>query len=324
MGIFTPRLVYNPFEYQYAYDIWMKQQQMHWLHTEISMASDISDWKTKLTDAERGVIGGVLKGFTVAELVIGNNYWSEIIQRKIKKPEIQMAACTIASMETIHAAAYAQLEISLGIENFDAFLYEPTAKAKVDRLIDIKGNNRNDLLRSIAIFSAFNEGVNLFSAFSILMSFSRRDLLKGVGEIVAFSVRDESMHSEFGCWLFRQIIEEHPEMKTEELRTDIYEAARLTVELEDNFTDHCFSFGNIEGINKEDIKQYIRHRANTKLGDLGYGINWKNIDKEAVSRITSWFDVMTAGDSKQDFFSGRETRYSKGRNFDEIWTGEWK
>jgi len=324
LGIFDPRLTYNPFEYQFAYDVWMKQQQMHWLHTEISMASDISDWKTKLTEAEKGVIGGVLKGFTIAELVIGNNFWSEIVQKRIKKPEIQMAACTIASMETVHCAAYAQLNTSLGIEDFDAFLHEPSAKAKIDRLMETKGNNRKELVRSIAIFSAFNEGVSLFSAFAILMSFSRRDLLKGVGEIVAYSVRDESMHSDFGCWLFRQIMEEYPEMRTEDLKEDIYESARLTVELEDKFTDHCFSFGDIQGIDSNDIKQYIRHRTNTKLGDLGYGSNWKNVDKESVVKITSWFDVMTAGDTRQDFFSGRETGYNKGRDFDEMWKGNWK
>ncbi len=322
MGLLDKRLTYAPFEYQKAFDVWQTQQQMHWLHSEVSMAADIDDWKSKLTEAEKAVIGGVLKGFVNAEILI-EDYWTQVVANRIKKPEVQMAASTIAAMESIHAVAYAYLNESLGLMDFDAFLHEPAAKAKIERLMEVKSKTKTDLARSLAIFSAFNEGVNLFSAFAILMSFSRRNLLKGVGQIVAFSSRDESLHSEFGCYLFRQLVEEYPEIWTDELKKDIYDAARLTVQLEDDFIDQCFKVGKIEGIDASDLKQYIRHRANTKLGDLGLKSNWKNVDKQAVERITSWYDAMVSGVEKADFFAGRVTTYMKGRNFDEMWRGDW-
>jgi ribonucleoside-diphosphate reductase beta chain len=318
MALLDPRTCYAPFEYDQAYKYWELQQQSHWLHTEIAMASDINDWKLNLTDAEKQVVGHILKGFTQSEVFI-QEYWGNMVSRWIKKPEIQMMAASFASMESIHAVAYAYLNQSLGLEDFDAFLHEPTAKAKIDRLIETKGKSKEEIARSLAIFSAFNEGVNLFSSFAILLNFSRFNKMKGLGQIIAFSIKDESLHSSGGCWLFRTLIQEYPEIWTDKLKKDVYEAARLTVELEDNFIAKAFSFGSVEGITEGDLKNFIRFRTNTKLEDLGLKKNWKNIDKEALERM-SWFDILSSGASMQDFFAGRSTDYSKGSiDFSKVW-----
>lgn len=310
MSIFTPRVVYAPFEYDQAYMFWEQQQQSHWLHLEISMAGDVHDWKTVLSEAEKTVIGNTLKGFVQAEIFIGD-YWTTKVQRWFKKPEIQMMAATFGSFENIHTAAYAYLNQTLGIEDFEAFMHEPAAKAKIDRLMAVKGKSHAEIAKSLAIFSAFNEGVNLFSSFAILLNFSRFNKMKGVGQIIAYSAVDESLHSDGGCWLFRTIIEENPEMFTDEFKADIYEAARQTVALEDSFIDMVFAMGPIEGIAPEDLKAFIRHRCNTKLQDLGLKSNWKNISKESLERM-EWFDAILNGTAMQDFFAGRVTTYSKG------------
>jgi ribonucleoside-diphosphate reductase beta chain len=318
MGLLTPRATYAPFEYDKAYQYWELQQQSHWLHTEVALASDINDWKLNLTDTEKNVIGNILKGFTQSEVFI-QEYWGSFVSKKFKKPEIQMMAATFASFESIHAVAYAYLNQSLGLEDFSAFLHEPTAKAKIDRLITTKGKSKEEIAKSLAIFSAFNEGVNLFSSFAVLLNFSRFNKMKGLGQIIAFSIKDESLHSEAGCWLFRTLISENPEIWTDDLKKSIYDAARLTVELEDAFIDKAFELGPIEGLTPQDLKAFIRHRTNTKLTDLGLKINWKNIDKEALDRL-SWFDVLSAGVSMQDFFSGRVSDYQKGGvDFSGIW-----
>jgi ribonucleoside-diphosphate reductase beta chain len=318
MSILTPRPTYAPFEYQEAYRFWELQQQSHWIHSEIAMAGDINDWKLNLSDAEKRVIGHILKGFTQSEVFIGE-YWGNFISKSIKKPEIQMMAAAFSSMESIHAVAYAYLNQSLGLEDFSAFLSEPTAKAKIDRLINTRGKAKSDLARSIAVFSAFNEGVNLFSSFAILLNFSRFNKMKGLGQIIAFSIKDESLHSEAGCWLFRTLVSEFPDIWTDELKREIYDAARVTVELEDAFIDKAFELGEIEGLTAKDMKAFIRHRANTKLGDLGLKANWKNIDKDALQRM-QWFDILSAGVSHSDFFASRVDSYSKGTlDFSKIW-----
>lgn len=310
MALLTPRASYSPFEYDQAYKYWELQQQSHWLHYEISMASDINDWKLNLSSSEKNVIGHILKGFTQSEVFI-QEYWGQMVGKWFKKPEIQMMAAAFSSMESIHAVAYAYLNQSLGLEDFDAFLHEPSAKAKIDRLIETKGKTKEEIARSLAIFSAFNEGVNLFSSFATLLNFSRFNKMKGLGQIIAFSIKDESLHSEAGCWLFKQLIKEYPEIWNDDLKKQIYEAARITVDLEDAFITKAFQTGQIEGITDHDLKNFIRFRTNTKLEDLGLKKNWKNIDKDSLERM-SWFDVLSSGTAHSDFFASRVDSYAKG------------
>lgn len=310
------RMIYSPFEYPQAYEFWEQQQQAHWLHTEINMSEDITDWKSNLTETEKHVIGNVLKGFTQSEIFI-EDYWSNKVANWFKKPEIQMMANTFASFETIHAASYSYLEESLGIQDYEAFLYEPTAKAKIDRLMSIQSKEIEEIAHSLAVFSAFNEGVNLFSSFAILLSFSLHNRLKGVGQIIAFSVRDESLHSNAGCWLFNTFVKEYDLYKKQEFKDVIYEAGRLTVELEHNFIDKCFEKGPIENVTPEQLKEFIKYRTNLKLKQLNLKQLFK-INKELIEQFT-WFDVLTSGVEHADFFALRPSEYNKTkRNWKKI------
>ena len=318
MGLLTARPYYKPFEYEQAYDYWLKQQQAFWTHLEIGMSGDINDWKTKLSEKEKELIGTVLKGFTQSELFI-EDYWGNKVANWFKKPEIQMMANAFASFESIHAVSYAYLNDSLGLDDYKAFMHDEAIKNKIDRLINTRGKSKEDIAKSLAIFSAFNEGVNLFSSFAILMSFQRRNLLKGMGQIIAFSIRDETLHSEAGCWLFRLMTQEYPEVFTDELKKELYDAARLTVQLEDVFIDKAFGDNDeISGISKGDLKNYIRFRTNTKLQDLGLKSNWKNVDKESIKNL-QWFSVLSSGEENADFFANRVTTYGKDQlSFDDI------
>lgn len=320
MTLLKQRDTYQPFLYEPAYHYWLKQQQAHWLHTEIPMEGDVQDWKIKLTDVEKAVVGGVLKGFVQAEILV-NDYWAHNVAQWFKHPEIGLMASCFGAMEGIHTVSYAQLNETLGLREYEAFLEEPSAKAKIDRLVDIDPDHTSvrDMARSLAIFSAFTEGVSLFSSFAVLLSFSLQDKLKGVGQIISFSIRDESLHSEAGCWLFRTLVQENPDIWDDELKKDIYDAARTTVILEDNFIDQLFSVGEIERVTPHDLKQFIRHRCNVKLGDLGLKANWDDIDEEALERM-DWFDFLSVGVESQDFFAQRVSAYSKGNiNFDNMW-----
>ena len=62
-NLLKERIIYKPFEYQEAADYWLKQQQAHWLHTEVPMMSDVNDWKQNLTNTEKNNIGSILNGF---------------------------------------------------------------------------------------------------------------------------------------------------------------------------------------------------------------------------------------------------------------------
>ena len=309
------RIVYKPFEYQEAADYWLKQQQAHWLHTEVPMMSDINDWKQNLTKTEKNIVGSILKGFAQTETVV-NDYWSGLVTKWFRKPEIIMMATTFGAFETIHAEAYSLLNEELGLDNFAEFLEDESTMAKIENLMSVRDsfNGEKDwhkIAKSLAIFSAFTEGVNLFSSFAVLLSFKMRNKLKGVGQIVEWSIRDESMHSEAGCWLFRTLIEEKPELKTPELEAAINEAALLSLQLELDFINKAFELGDLEGCSKDDLIYFIKNRVNTKLGDLGYKPIIDNIDMNAVDRM-KWFDHLSAGKQHTDFFANRVTNYSKG------------
>jgi ribonucleoside-diphosphate reductase beta chain len=309
------RIVYKPFEYPQAYEYWLSQQQAHWLHTEVPMMSDLTDWNSNLNATEKNIIGSILKGFAQTETVV-NDYWSGLVTKWFRKPEVIMMATTFGSMETVHAEAYSLLNETLGLDNFSEFLEDESTMAKIENLMFVRDsfNSKKDLheiAKSLAIFSAFTEGVNLFSSFAVLLSFKMRNKLKGVGQIVEWSIRDESMHSEAGCWLFRTLIEENPFLKTKELEAAINEAALLSLKLELDFIDKVYELGDLEGCPKYDLQNFIKNRVNTKLGDLGYNPIITDIDMTAVERM-KWFDHLSAGKQHTDFFANRVTNYSKG------------
>lgn len=318
MGLTNSRDTYKPFEYPKAYEYWQNQQGAHWLPFEVPMTKDVNDWKYNLTESERKVVGQILKSFTQTELFV-NDYWAQKVSKWFPKPEICMMSSAFASMETVHTVGYAYLNDSLGLDEWDAFLQDPTAVAKLERLQSVKGNSKKDIARSLAIFSGCTEGVNLFSSFAILMSFSRYNFLDGVDTIVSWSIRDESLHSEAGCWLFREFIKENPEIMDEEFREEILEAFRLTIKLEDDFIDNAFSLGEIRGLDPNDIKVFIRERANTKLHDLGMGANWKRLDQDALERM-SWFEDIDL--KSTDFFAKKSVDYFKsGYSMDNLFEG---
>jgi len=309
------RIVYKPFEYEKAYDYWLKQQQAHWLHTEVPMMSDVNDWKQNLTETEKNIIGSILKGFSQTETIV-NDYWSGLVTKWFRKPEIIMMATTFGAFETIHAEAYSLLNETLGLDDFSEFLEDKTTLAKIENLTMVRdsfGEEKNweEIAKSLAIFSAFTEGVNLFSSFAILLSFKMRNKLKGVGQIVEWSIRDESLHSEAGCWLFKTLIKENPQLKTPQLIESINQAAKLSLKLELDFINKVYELGDLEGCSKYDLTNFIKNRVNTKLIDLGLSSILDDIDKQAVNRM-KWFDALSAGKQHTDFFANRVTNYSKG------------
>jgi ribonucleoside-diphosphate reductase beta chain len=322
MGLFDERIAYKPFEYpEYYTEGWLKQAQAFWLHTEISMQSDIKDWNEKLNLKEKHLVGNILLGFAQTECAV-SDYWTQKIVKWFPKHEIQQMAMMFGSQETVHAVAYSYLNETLGLENYEAFLHEPATAERFNNLVASEGKNTVEIGKSLAIFSAFAEGVSLYSAFAVLYSFQLRNLLKGIGQQMKWSVRDESLHSKMGCQLFRHMCDEDKDL-LEACRNDVVAAAETMVELETKYIDKMFEAGEIEGISSYDLIQFIRKRANEKLYELGYidlG-SYFPFNNEAAANL-DWFYHLTGGVTHTDFFAIRPTDYSKaneGEDFEDIW-----
>ena len=322
MGLFDQRIPYKPFEYpDYYTEGWLKQAQAFWLHTEIPMSGDVKDWNEKLTDAEKNLVGNILLGFAQTECAV-SDYWTQKVVSWFPKHEIQQMAMMFGSQETIHAVAYSYLNETLGLEDFEAFLHEPATAERFENLVSYDGTDPLGIGRSLAIFSAFAEGVSLYSAFAVLYSFQLRNLLKGIGQQMKWSVRDESLHSKMGCQLFRHMCEEIPGLKAKAER-DVLSAAATMLDAELKYIDKMFEMGDIENLKAKDLKNFIRKRINEKIVELGYTEyeNYINYDKESASQL-DWFYHLTGGVTHTDFFAIRPTDYSKaneGEDFEDIW-----
>mgnify|MGYP000447330032 CR=1 FL=1 len=152
MGLFDERIAYKPFEYpEYYTEGWLKQAQAFWLHTEIPMQSDVKDWKEKLNDKEKNLVGNILLGFAQTECAV-SDYWTQKVVSWFPKHEIQQMAMMFGSQETIHAVAYSYLNETLGLENFEAFLHEPTTAARFDNLVSYSGTDPIGIAKSLAVF----------------------------------------------------------------------------------------------------------------------------------------------------------------------------
>ena len=309
-----PRHFYKPFEYPQAFEYYKNQHRAHWLADEVPLASDLNDWRLNLNESEKNLIGNILKSFAQTEVHV-NDYWSSKISQWFPKPEVVAMASAFGAFEAIHAEAYARLNDELGLDNFQAFMEDEASRNKIERLLETPSETLEEKALALAIFSAFTEGVNLFSSFAILMSFQLRNMLKGTGQIVEWSVRDESLHSTAGCWLFRTLMQESPELDTVEMRNNVIEACNLSVKLEFDFIDKAFEMGEIEGLNKEQLKNFIKARANDKMKELGYNPVYNDIDPALLKQM-EWFGHLTSGKTHQDFFANRVTDYSKS-------TGDW-
>jgi ribonucleoside-diphosphate reductase beta chain len=231
-------------------------------------------------------------------------------------------AMMFGSQETIHAVAYSYLNETLGLEDYEAFLHEPATAERFDNLVAYDGDNAIGIGKSLAVFSAFAEGVSLYSAFAVLYSFQLRNLLKGIGQQMKWSVRDESLHSKMGCKLFRDMCRENNQLLNL-CREDIVKAAETMVALETKYINKMFEMGDIEGISSNDLTHFIKKRANEKLVELGYVDlgNYFAYDKGAASNL-DWFYHLTGGVTHTDFFAIRPTDYSKageGEDFEDIW-----
>ncbi len=271
------------------------------------MESDISDYRYRLAPTEVALITQILRFFTQGDIEVNNNYNTELIPT-IPKPEIKMMLSAFAAMESVHVWAYSYLNDSLGLpeKEYSAFMEYEAMRNKYDYVKGFKVNSVQDLALNLAVFGGFMEGVSLFASFAILMNFPRQGKLKGVGQIVTWSIRDESLHSQGVCALFRDLIQENRHIWTDDFKRTLYQACEDMVKLEDAFIDTCFSMGPVPGLTPQEVKQYIRYIADRRLNDLG-------LDKRfSVANPLPWLDVMINAKEHTNFFENRATEYSKG------------
>jgi len=310
------RTSFKPFNYPWAYDAWLKHEQSHWLHTEVPMAEDVKDWKKKLSPSEKEFLTNIFRFFTQGDIDVAGGYVNNYLPY-FPQPEVRMMLLGFAAREALHIAAYSHLIETLGLPDttYNQFMEYQEMKDKHDYVMNISGQNttKENTATHIAVFSAFTEGMQLFSSFVMLLNFPRTGKMKGMGQIVTWSIVDETMHAENMMKLFKTYIQENNEIWNDDLKSRIYTIAEKMVELEDKFIDLAFSSGEMEGLTADELKKYIRYIADRRL----IGLGMKGIFKVKRNPLP-WVEEMINAPTHTNFFENRSTDYAKAAH-----TGTW-
>ena len=307
MSLLEERVQYKPFSYPWAYDAWLMQQRVHWLPEEVPLADDVKDWHRTLSNAERNLLTHIFRFFTQADVEVNNCYMKHYSQ-VFKPTEIQMMLAAFCNIETVHISAYSHLLDTIGMPEteYSAFLKYQQMKDKYDYMQEFGIETNRDIALTLAMFGAFTEGLQLFASFAILMNFPRFNKMKGMGQIVTWSVRDESLHTQSVIKLFRTFIHENPEIWDDEFQRELYVACETVLNHEDAFIDLAFEMGGIEGLEGREVKKYIRYIADRRLSQLGLQPVYR-IEKNPLP----WMEEMLNGVEHTNFFENRATEYSK-------------
>jgi ribonucleoside-diphosphate reductase beta chain len=314
------RNYFKPFNYPWAYEAWLKHEQSHWLHTEVPMSEDVKDWKKKLSKEEKTFLTQIFRFFTQGDIDVAGGYVKNYLPY-FPQPEIRMMLTGFAAREALHIAAYSHLIETLGLPEttYNEFLEYEAMREKHDYVMEISSKNttRENTATHIAVFSAFTEGMQLFSSFIMLLNFARHGKMKGMGQIITWSIVDETQHAESMIKLFRTYIEENREIWNDELKGKIYTIAERMVQLEDKFIDLAFGVNQMEGLSSEDVKKYIRYIADRRLISLGL----KGVFKVKKNPLP-WVEEMINAPTHTNFFENRATDYAKGAlsgNWGDVW-----
>jgi len=305
---------FKPFLYPEFYDAWIQHEQSHWLHQEVPMLEDVKDWKSKLSQEEKFFLTQIFRFFTQSDIDVAGGYVDNYLPH-FPQPEVRMMLMGFAAREAIHIAAYSHLIETLGMPDsiYNEFLEYDAMRDKHEYFMKTVDNNDN-LAVKIAAISAFTEGLALFSSFIMLLNFPRHGKMKGMGQIITWSIVDETMHAEGMIKLFRRLLEEDRSLWNDKTKGEIYSIATKMVELEDQFVDLAFQMGPMENLTADDVKTYIRYIADRRLISMGM----KGIFKVKKNPLL-WVESMINAPTHTNFFENRVTDYAKG-----TLTGSWE
>lgn len=314
-NLFKRSTAYKPFKYPWAVENTIDHAKSVWGEWEGQLQEDVNQWKSGvITPAEKEHITQILRLFTQTDVEVGNNYL-DVFVPNFKNNEIRGMLVSYVDREYVHQRAYALLNDTLGLDEseYSAFLEFHEMAEKVEfmqakRFTFDWENDREQSLKNIGYALAqtvCNEGMSLFSAFAMLLNYQLRGKMKGMCEIVEWSLVDESMHIEGMVQLFRAFCGEHNGILTDEFKKEIYDMYRTAVALEDKVIDLTYAMGPVEGLAKDEVKKYIRYLADRRLIQLGLKPNF-GVDKNPLP----WIEYLITGTSFKNFFEGRVTDYS--------------
>jgi ribonucleoside-diphosphate reductase beta chain len=306
-----------PIKYHWAWEHYNNGCANHWMPTEVPMNQDVEVWRSdRLTDDERLVIKRNLGFFSTAESLVGNNLVLAIFKH-VTNAECRQYLLRQAFEEAVHSHTFLYVVESLGlnegeifnmyreipaIAKKDAFEMELTAEVLNDGFTTDTLEGRQMFLKNLIGYYVIMEGIFFYSGFVMVLSFHRRNLMKGIGEQFQYILRDETVHMNFGVDLINGIKAENPDIWTPQFQDEMIQRIRAAVELEIEYAEGCLPRG-VLGLNAESFRDYVQHIADRRLERIGLPTQYGSPNP------FPWMSETIDLSKEKNFFETRVTEY---------------
>lgn len=293
------RFVLFPIKANDIWDYYKKHVACFWTAEEIDLEQDLKDWG-KLNDKEQHFIKTVLAFFAASDGIVNENLL-ENLATMVQYPEARSFYGFQIAMENIHSEVYSLL-IDTYIQNekekehlFNAIETIDSVKKKAQWALDwIKGNNKfAELLVAFAVV----EGIFFSASFCAIFWLKKRSLMPGLTFSNELISRDEGLHTDFACLLYRNYV--HNKLPKQKV-TDIVTSGLLA---EKQFIKEALPV-HLIGMNSELMEQYMEFVADRLLTQLGCSKVYN------VSNPFPWMDIISL-QGKTNFFERRVGDYQK-------------
>lgn len=308
-------LLLKPVRYQWAYDLYNQAVANTWFPHEIQLGEDLGDFQ-RMTDQERHALTFLMSYFNPNELLV-NKALAFGVYPYLNAPEAHLYLAKQMWEEANHCMAFEYVLETFPIdrdEAYNAHVDIPSMAAKeafevkhiqrmTEKTLDITTTEgKQDFVRNLVAYNVILEGIWFYSGFMVALSFRQRNLLGNFGSLIDWIVRDESLHLKFGINLILTVLEENPELQTQEFADEIRQMILDAVELEEAY-NHDLLPGGILGLNATYINTYVKYLADRRLEELGFEPHYN------VSNPAKW--MAAANDTLQlvNFFESVNTSY---------------
>ena len=312
---------------KWAWDLFIDGAANNWMPTEVSMAKDIEQWKSSLlSEDEKLVVKRCLGFFAGSESLVANNLLLSVF-KFVTDPECRQYILRQAYEESLHNLTVVYICDSLNLdinEVYEAYNSIPSIKAKDEFLMNITTDinrpefnidtteGKREFLRNMITYYVICEGIFFFSGFAMLLSFNRQNKLPGVGEQIQYTLRDESLHIEFGTKLINRIREDDPKIWTKAFEKETIEQIETAIELEIAYARDVLPNG-ILGLNSDMFIDYVQYIANRRLENLDIPSPFGD-----TQNPFPWMSEIIDLEKCKNFFETRVTEYSVGNLVDDF------
>jgi len=293
------RFVILPIQYGDIWQMYKKAEASFWTAEEVDLSKDLKDWEN-LKDDERYFVSHVLAFFAASDGIVNEN----LVERFMKEVQVPEARCFYGfqiAMENIHSEMYSLLidtfikEAAERERLFNAIETVPAVKKKADWALKWIDNDAVSYAERVVAFASV-EGIFFSGSFAAIFWLKKRGLMPGLTFSNELISRDEGLHTDFACLMFRHLVDKPSQER-------VYEIVCNAVEIEIEFLTEALPVALI-GMNSLLMIQYIKFVADRLLREL---------DCEKVYNVENPFDFMEniSLEGKTNFFEKRVGEYQK-------------